>query len=184
MTSFLDRKLARRFQTYDLDGNGFLERSDFERASANMAAEYGLAADDPGLVRLRDLLGGLFEHLVSVADTGGDGRITLEEYRRAFSAGLLETPENFDLLYVPFLDTLMAIADTDGDGLLSVRDEVRWTRALMALPEADAQEVHRRLDTDEDGYIGTAELLSAIREFYFDDSPGSAGEFLLGPLPR
>ncbi|OLR94689.1 EF-hand domain-containing protein [Actinokineospora bangkokensis] len=183
MRSHLERKLARRFQTYDLDGNGLVERADFERACANLAAEYDLGPDDPRLVRVRGLMGGLWRHLRSVADTTGDERISLAEYQRAFAHGLLETPENFDAVYQPFLEAIMAIADTDGDGRLTADDEVRWTRSLMALPEADAREVHRRLDTDEDGYIGVPEILSAIREFYFDHSPGSAGEFLLGPLP-
>ncbi|EWC62204.1 calcium binding protein [Actinokineospora spheciospongiae] len=184
MSSFLDRKLTRRFQTYDLDRDGLVDAADFERACANLGAEYGLPDTDPGLRRLRELMGGLWRHLAAAADTDGDGRIDLAEYKRAFTAGLLETPENFDRVYVPFLDALMAIADTDGDGRLSAEDEVRWTRGLMALPDATGRDVHRRLDTDEDGYIGTAELLSAIREFYFDDSQGSAGEFLLGPLPE
>ncbi|WP_156756897.1 EF-hand domain-containing protein [Actinokineospora pegani] len=183
-SEFLDRKLTRRFQTYDLDGNGHLERADFDRARDNLAAEYGLAAEDPRVTRLGELMTGLWEHLLGVADTDSDQRVSEQEYKRAFAAGLLETPENFDSVYQPFLDAVMAIADTDGDGALTAEDEVRWTRGLMALPEADAREVHRRLDTDGDGRVGVRELLSAIREYYFDDSPGSAGEYLLGPLPR
>ena len=52
----------------------------------------------------------------------------------------------------------------------------------MSLPETDAREVFRRLDRDADGFITTDDLLAAIREYYFDDGPDSAGSWLLGPL--
>jgi len=131
-STFLDRKLARRFRTYDLDG---------------------------------------------------DGRITEAEYKAAFHSGLLETPESFDAGYVPFLHAIMDIADGDGDGKLTREEHVRWTGTLMNVPATDAREIARRLDADGDGLIGRDDLLAAIRAYYFDESPDSAGSWLLGPLP-
>ncbi|MFI9150292.1 EF-hand domain-containing protein [Streptomyces sp. NPDC053367] len=182
ISPFLDRKLARRFRTYDSDGSGYLERSDFESAANRMSDEFGLAADDPARGRLVELCVGLWEHLLAVADSDGDGRITESEYKSAFSRGLLETEDSFDAGYMPFLDAIMAVADTDGDGRLTADDHVRWTGSLMNLPEADAREIHRRLDADGDGHVTTADLLAAIRAYYFDERPDSAGSWLLGPL--
>ena len=34
ISAFLDRKPARRFRTYDTDGDGFIEREDFVAAAA------------------------------------------------------------------------------------------------------------------------------------------------------
>ena len=53
----------------------------------------------------------------------------------------------------------------------------------MNLPATDAHEIARRLDADGDGLIGRDDLLAAIRAYYFDESPDSAGSWLLGPLP-
>jgi hypothetical protein len=61
----------------------------------------------------------------------------------------LETEESFEQGYRPFLDAIMAVADTDRDGMLNVDEYIGWTGALMHLPEADARECHRRLDTME-----------------------------------
>ena len=182
ISAFLDRKLARRFRTYDTDGDGFIERGDFVAAAARLGDEFGRAPGSPVRQRLDELCVGLWEHLSAVTDTDGDGRIGPAEYKAAFAAGLLETPTSFDEGYRPFLDVIMQIADVDGDGKLVADDHVRWTGSLMSLPEADAREVFRRLDQDADGFITTDDLLEAIREYYFNDDPDSAGSWLLGPL--
>ncbi|MEV8316497.1 EF-hand domain-containing protein [Streptomyces sp. NPDC059900] len=181
-SAFLDRKLSRRFATYDDDGDGFIERTDFERSVARLGEEFGHGPDSKPVARLLELSLGLWEHLALVADVDRDSRISEAEYKSAFAAGLLETPESFDEGYVPFLDAIMDIADADGDGKLTRDEQVRWSGALMNLPEADAREVFGRLDTDADGAVGREEILRSIREFYFDDDPRSAGSWLLGPL--
>lgn len=183
ISDFLERKLTRRFQTFDFDGNGRIERSDFETSAARMADEFGHDADSPARQRLMELSLGLWEHLVSVADADRDGTIDLDEYKKAFVNGLLETEDSFDQGYRPFLDAIMAVADTDGDGMLDVDEYVRGISALMRLPEADACETHRRLDTDEDGLVTTQDLLQAIHDYYFDDDPSGVGSWFLGPLP-
>ncbi|MFC7302612.1 EF-hand domain-containing protein [Streptomyces monticola] len=182
ISAFLDRKLSRRFKTYDTDGDGSIDRTDFETAVDRLGEAFGHKPDSAPLSRLRELALGLWAHLARVADTNQDGRISETEYKAAFAAGLLETPESFDAGYVPFLDALMDIADADGDGKLTREEQVRWTGALMNLPEPDAREVFGRLDKDMDGLLDREELLEAIREFYFSDDPRSTGTYLLGPL--
>jgi Ca2+-binding EF-hand superfamily protein len=183
LNEFLERKLVRRFQTFDFDGNGQIERSDFEVSAGRVADEFGHSADSPARQRLLGLSLQLWDHLVSVADADRDGTISLDEYKKAFADGLLETEASFEQGYRPFLDALMAVIDTDGNGMLDVDEYVGWTGALMHLPEADAREVHRRLDTDGDGFVTTQELLQAIHDFYFDDDPNGVGSWLLGRLP-
>lgn len=180
---FLDRKLARRFSTFDYDGDGGIDRSDFVRSATAVADEFRHPAGSPARARLVELSLGLWERLAAVADVDGDGRITVAAYKAAFAKGLLVTEETFEQGYRPFLTALMSVCDTDDDGRLSADEQVRWTRALMGLPEEVARDIHRRLDADGDGYITTDDLLSAIHDFYFDDDPDGVGSWLLGPLP-
>ncbi|MFI6095817.1 EF-hand domain-containing protein [Lentzea sp. NPDC051213] len=181
ITAFLNRKLARRFRTYDSDGDGFIAREDFTTAGARTTKAFGLADDDPKAVRFQHTLIGLWEQLHSVTDPDHRGRISLDEYKKAFANGLLETPESFDAGYIPFLDAVMSIADEDNDGKLTVEEHVKWTGALMELSEADARGIHDLL-SDEDGLLSTQALLEAIREFYFSEDPAAAGNWLLGSL--
>ncbi|MEU7478447.1 EF-hand domain-containing protein [Lentzea sp. NPDC042327] len=181
ITAFLDRKLARRFRTYDADGDGFIGCDDFTTAGLRTTRAFGLGDDEPRAVRFRATLTGLWQQLSLAADTDRDGRISVDEYKKAFADGLLETPESFDEGYVPFLDAVMAIADGDGDGKLTVDEHVKWTGALMNLSEADARMIHDLL-SDDDGLLCTHALLAAIREFYFSEDPAAAGNWLLGSL--
>jgi Ca2+-binding EF-hand superfamily protein len=184
ISEFLDRKLARRFQTFDDNGNGRIERADFVTSATRLADEFGHGPGSPERQRLLDLSVGLWEHLVAAADTDGDGSIDIGEYKQAFANGLLVTEGSFQQGYRPFLDAIMAVADTDADGRLSADEHVRWTGALMSLPEPDAREIHRRLDIDCDGYITTDELEDAIHAFYFDEDLDGAGSWLLGSLEK
>jgi hypothetical protein len=49
----------------------------------------------------------------------------------------------------------------------------------MSLPESDARDVHRRLDTDGNGYITTDDLEAAVHDFYFDEDLDGVGSWLL-----
>ncbi|MDT7790538.1 MAG: hypothetical protein QOF58_8957, partial [Pseudonocardiales bacterium] len=146
ITAFLDRKLTRRFETYDSDQDGFIKRSDFERAGSRTTAAFGLSDDDRRARRFHEHLLGVWDHLSAMTDTNDDGRISVDEYKAAFAKGLLERPEAFDDIYVPYLDALMAVADHDGDGQLGVDEYMRWTTAWIDLPEDAARAVHARLD--------------------------------------
>ncbi|MCR3748881.1 EF-hand domain-containing protein [Lentzea californiensis] len=181
-SEFLDRKLAGRFRTYDTDGDGFIEREDFVQAAARTGEAFGHRPESPARQRLADLCVQLWEHLAAAADTDSDGRIGEAEYKAAFAAGLLATPASFDDGYRPFPDAIMTIADTEDDGKLNADEYARWTGSLMNLPEADAREAFRRIDRNSEGLVTTDDVLEAVREYYLDDAPDSAGSWLLGPL--
>ncbi|MET9227737.1 EF-hand domain-containing protein [Lentzea sp. NPDC003310] len=182
ITAFLDRRLTRRFDTYDTDGDGYVERADFDLASERLTSAFGLDSGDLNAKRFHEQLLGVWDHLAAVTDVNDDGRISLAEYRTAFVLGLLGRPEAFDDVYVPYLDALLAVADHDGDGRLGVDEHVRWSMALMHVSEADARAVHARLDHDGDGLIGTEDLLAAWRAYYFSEDEDGPGAWLLGPL--
>lgn len=177
ITPFLDRKLTHRFRTHDIDGDGFIERSDFEESVARLGAEFGHDPDSPELQELMRLSVGLWEKLAAGADH--DGRISEAEYKAAFAAALIDDPDSLEQGYIPYVAAILRVADADGDGRLTVDDQVRWTRALMRLPEEHVRDGFRQTDADGDGYITTSEVLDDVRGYYFELDPGSAAAWTL-----
>ena len=180
--NFLDRRLARRFQAHDHDGNGYLQREDFELSAIRMSEEFGHGLESPARKKLLAISLGLWDHLRKVADFNSDGRISLDEYKKAFAAGLLETPESFDQGYVPYINAVIDIADQDHDGKLTESEEIRWMSSLMGVPVEVSRAAFHRIDKDHDGFITASELTEAIRGYYHDNTPDSPGHWLLGSL--
>lgn len=149
-----------------------------------MAEEFGHGPESSARQKLVELSLGLWDHLRKVADLDADERISLAEYKTAFAAGLLETPESFNQGYVPYVQAVVDIADQDGDGKLTVTDEIRWMGTLMNVSEQDAREGFHRIDKDNDGFISVGDLVESIRGYYFDESPNSPGHWLLGSLEQ
>ncbi|MEV4680521.1 EF-hand domain-containing protein [Streptomyces kurssanovii] len=47
ISPFLQRKLARRFDTFDTNHDGYIDRADFESACDRLAAAFQLAPEAP-----------------------------------------------------------------------------------------------------------------------------------------
>jgi len=182
MSAFLDQKLTRRFRSFDVNGNGFVERKDFEAATERMAKAFGHRSDTPAYQKLQELTARLWEGLAAFADTDGDGRISESEYKVAFTEKILAHPGAFDQAYKPWLDTIMEIVDADGDGRLNSAEYLRWASSMLGVHADHAEDAFRRLDRDEDGFINRDELVESIRDYYFSEDPDSTGNWLLGPL--
>ncbi|WP_030611933.1 EF-hand domain-containing protein [Streptomyces sclerotialus] len=181
-SEFLDKKLSRRFETYDLDDNGVVERTDFVRAAERMAQEFGHAPASPEIRTLKERLGAVWNSLAEAADKDRDGRLTESEFKNAFHTKVIADDEGFRTLYEPFIQAAMDIADTDKDGRLGLDEHVRWYKALMGIPEEHSTAAFRKLDRNEDGYVTREEILAAVREYYFSEDPDAPGNSLLGPV--
>jgi hypothetical protein len=102
----------------------------------------------------------------------------------AFYRGFLETPENYEESYDPYVEAILDIIDSDKDGKLTEEDEVKYCRVFMSVPESDARSIFKNLDQDGDGFIGKRDLLNGIKEAYFGnkDDPECPVHWILGPL--
>ncbi|CAM5283512.1 Calcium binding protein CalD OS=Streptomyces tendae OX=1932 GN=calD PE=4 SV=1 [Streptomyces tendae] len=95
VNSEYERRIAARFTTFDQDGNGHIDRSDFSGAAKALLAEFGVAArSDKG----QALYGGaeaLWQGLAGIADRDGDQRITREEFVTGAVKRLRDKPDRF-----------------------------------------------------------------------------------------
>ena len=165
VSSEYGRKIAARFTTFDQDGNGYIDRADFSVAAKALLAEFGTASRSDQGQALYVGAEAFWQGMAGIADRDGDQRITREEFVNGAVKRLRDNPDRFAEIARPFLHAALAVADADGDGRATIADTVRVLTALGASEEA-ARAAAAALDTDADGKVGEAEVVSAFARYF------------------
>ena len=168
-------KLAIRFAQHDLDGDGFLEESDYLTLALRLCDRLDAAP------ALREAICAGFadqwRQLCSHADINLDGHISLAEYTSAMGAGIAGDADGLDRAVLQTTRAVVQAADSDGDGYLDLRDYERLAELLKVDNAAESFQV---LDADADGRLGSDEIAAAVRDFYTSDDPEASGNLIFG----
>ncbi|MGW7422180.1 EF-hand domain-containing protein [Streptomyces sp. NPDC054813] len=160
-----ERRIAARFATFDQDGNGWIDREDFNSAAKALLAEFGVPARSDKGQALYAGAEGFWQGMAGMADRDGDQRITREEFVSGAVKRLHDNPDRFGEIARPFLHAALALADTANDGTATVADTVRVLRVLGVPPET-ARAVASGLDIDGDGKVAEAEIVPAFARYF------------------
>ncbi|KAB1147226.1 EF-hand domain-containing protein [Streptomyces luteolifulvus] len=165
VSSEYERRIADRFATFDQDGNGYIDREDFSAAAKALLAEFGMAARSDKGQALYLGAEAFWQGMAGIADRDGDQRINRDEFVNGAVKRLRDNPDRFAEIARPFLHAALAVAGTDGDGRAAVDDTVRVLRVLGANEEVAAAAA-AALDSDADGRVGEAEVVSAFARYF------------------
>jgi Ca2+-binding EF-hand superfamily protein len=165
VSSEYERRIAARFATFDQDGNGYIDREDFNAAAKALLAEFGVPARSDRGQALYAGAEALWQGMAGMADRDGDQRITRDEFVSGAVKRLRDNPERFAEIARPFLHAAVAVLDEDRDGAVTVEETTRGLRVLALNPEI-ASTAAASLDTDGDGRIGEEELVTAFAAYF------------------
>jgi Ca2+-binding EF-hand superfamily protein len=165
VSSEYERRIAGRFATFDQDGNGYIDREDFNVAAKALLAEFGTAARSDKGQALYVGAEAFWQGMAGIADRDGDQRITRDEFVNGAVKRLRDNPERFAEIARPFLHAALAVADPDGDGAATVEDTARVLR-ILGVGQEVAVSAATALDTDGDGRIGEEEIVSAFARYF------------------
>jgi Ca2+-binding EF-hand superfamily protein len=179
LTRFQKQKLTNLFAIHDLDRDGMLEQSDYVEYTRRLAGKRGV---EPGSAQYDELLSrflGFWDMLREIADQNQNRSVTLREWFACFEQllSLPDAAENMGSIG----KAVFGMLDRNGDGVVTL-DEYRWLYSSGALDPTLAGDSFKRLDTDHDGRITTAELSTRLVEFLTSDNPESPGTWLFGPV--
>lgn len=160
-----ERRIAARFAGFDQDGNGYIDREDFNAATKAVLTEFDTAARSDKGQALYVGAEAFWQGMAGIADRDGDQRITREEFVNGAVKRLRDNPDRFGEIARPFLHAALAVADTDGDGAATVEEAVRVLRAL-GVPDGVAALAAAALDTDADGRIGETEVVTSFARYF------------------
>ncbi|MEV0172801.1 EF-hand domain-containing protein [Streptomyces sp. NPDC050803] len=165
VSSEYERRIAARFATFDQDGNGYIDREDFNAAAKAVLTEFGTAARSDKGQALYIGAEAFWQGMAGIADRDGDQRITRDEFVGGAVKRLRDNPDRFAEIARPFLHAALAVADPDGDGAACVADTARVLTAL-GVREDVAQGAAAALDQDGDGRIGETEIVTAFARYF------------------
>jgi Ca2+-binding EF-hand superfamily protein len=177
LSAFADQKATRIFKVFDTDGDGVAGQSDLDLAGSRAADAFGQDAGSPAVQSLTLANSGLWA-VLAAADTDGDGRVSLADFKAALP-GLQANPA-FPAALNALFDALVQIADGNSDGKLTQDEYIRLFTSRAGLSTDEAGAAFRRLDGDSDGLVTAEEIKATIRDYHLNDDPGSSGAWLLG----
>ncbi|MFC9029781.1 EF-hand domain-containing protein [Streptomyces arboris] len=161
-----ERKIAHRFAAFDQDGNGYIDRADFNAAAARLLTEFGTTARCDKGQALYTGAEAFWQGMAGIADVDGDQRVTREEFVGGAVKRLRDNPERFAEIARPFLRAAIAVADSEDDGgRASVASVERALKVLGASAEI-AGIAAQSLDTDRDGLIAESDVVSALAVYF------------------
>lgn len=163
-------KMSARFDTFDINHDGYVTIEDFEAMARRILVAYDLSDDSKKAIDLLDGARKFYSGLAVIADENNDGKIMRDEFVSAAVEKLLNNPDGIIEIVRPFNAAVAAVADADDNGSV---DHGEWARMLVTMGaiEEGAARWAARLDTDGDGAITVQELLDAAVSFYGTDNP-------------
>lgn len=167
MTSVMAKnRIKHRFDKWDADGNGLLERSDMEREAAEIAHAFGKGPSSPEGETITAAYRGLYDLLAGHAGAT-DGAITEDQFRHVAEDLIFEQGEAaFNRALTPLVEGIIALCDKNADGRIN-RDEFQNWLSVFNHTTADADEAFDQIDRNSNGELTTDELLAAVRDYHF-----------------
>ncbi|MEU3020328.1 MULTISPECIES: EF-hand domain-containing protein [unclassified Nocardiopsis] len=157
-----ENRLEERFRLWDNDGNGVIERADFEVEAEGILSSLG-AAGTPKGDALRDSYLAMFDLLASAA---GTDRMSQDKFVEVAEQEIVSKGDaGFARVVQPTIQAIVNVLDTDGDGEVSPSEMQKWFAAI-GLDGAQADQAFSQMDADNSGNLSTAELVAAVRDYH------------------
>jgi Ca2+-binding EF-hand superfamily protein len=165
-TALANDRLRQRFEKWDTDRNGVLERSDFEQEATRIARNFGTDINSPQGQQLHKAFTDLFDFQASQAGVPPNGGITLSQFVAVNEKIMQQGESSFDRVLRPTVKALIDLCDDDHNGKINQNEYAKWLKAV-GVDSSTARSTFSQIDTDGDGELSMNELLAAVRQFHF-----------------
>lgn len=165
-TALANDRLRQRFEKWDADRSGVLERSDFEQEAAATARNFGVDVNSPEGRNLRKAYSDLFDYQARQAGVGPNGPISQQQFVAANEKLMQQGEGDFDRMMRPLIKALIDLCDDNHDGMINQTEYTKWLKAVGVDPST-ASSTFSQIDTNGDGELSVDELLAAVRQFHF-----------------
>lgn len=179
LTELQKKKLSYYFQAFDVDKNGVLEESDFDRIVDAYAEAYQIKQDSATYQYISSTFAKKrWDELAKKADTNADKKVSLDEWL-SYHDNLLNDSQS-EFLWLKITSALCDALDVDKDGLLDLEEYKTMYKIYGFGNESLAAEIFAKLDFDGDGKIRKNDVMNLVADFYLSDNPEAPGNLFFG----
>lgn len=173
-SEFQRRKITGVFHAMDVDGDGLLDKYDFEALRDRWTALRGVSPGSPGYVRLAAVMMGWWNTLLAASDANRDGKVTLDEVLLVVDR-LPGMPDAVTGTATAMFDAI----DENGDDAISAAEYRQVIEAWNGVA-TDTDTIFPLLDLNGDGHLSRTEFAELWTEFWAGDDPGAPGTWVFG----
>ncbi|MEH2004547.1 EF-hand domain-containing protein [Nostoc sp.] len=178
LTELQKKKLTHYFNAFDVDKNGTLEKSDFDKIVNGYAKTYKITQNSETYQYISSTYGKRWDALAKEADTNTDNKVSLDEWL-SYQDKLLNDPKS-NFLWLRVASMFIDIQDIDKDGTWSLEEYKIMYKIHGVGDDILAAEIFSKLDFDGDGKISKNDLMNLVADFYLSDNPQAPGNLFFG----
>lgn len=180
LSDFQTKKMTHLFHLYDVDNDGTIGASDYQRRITNVAAHRDFAEGTNDYNTLKTTVMGEWDKLQLYSDTDGDGKVTLLEFLEFADYTIADAGLWFETA-VEAAEFVIESCDVDGDGKINLQEYGIFFKGYN-MSDEDIKTAFENLDSDGDGLITTDEFTKAFDRFGQSDNPDDPSNYIFGPI--
>ncbi len=167
--SSVQDRLKRRFQRWDTDNSGSLDRSDFEREASAIAQRMGENPSAPQARQLKQAMTGMFEAIAKDAGASAAGSISWNQYYQVAKQWMETSEQTLRQNLRPMVEAVVAMADNSGNGTIEREEFAKWISAI-GTDRSKAESTFDKIDVNRNGELSVDEVLQACVDFHLGRS--------------
>jgi len=175
MSTIVQDRLERRFELWDTNHDGVIDRSDWEAEARSIVRGFGERENTPRAAALLSAYAHMWDYLAAQVGPHATS-MSLEQFKQVSHEHIISKGDaGFATVLRPTIQAIVNLCDTDGDGRVNQSEFKSWLKAIGADSEISAA-LFNRVDINRDGYLTVDELVRAVQDYH----EGSLDVSLLG----
>ncbi|MET8969664.1 EF-hand domain-containing protein [Streptomyces hydrogenans] len=165
----LDR-VQKRFDLWDVNGDGQIDRADWDAEAQRILQAFGEAPGTPAAHALTDAYLGMWGFFADKAGIDEQtGALTPEQFHHIAEEHVLENGgAGFGRVVQPTIQAIVELVDVDGDGQVNPAEFKAWLDAI-GVHDINPLEAFAQIDANGDGQLSVEELVQAVRAYHLGD---------------